>query len=372
MRITFVIPTASLGGGTRVVAIYGKALMRMGHTVRIVSQPPGPASALKKLRLRLKGKSKIARQPSHSHLEGTGLDHHILDLHRPVEDSDVPDADVIIATWWETAEWVNKLSPSKGSKVYFIQHHEIFPYLPVARCKATYRMPLHKIVVARWLQEVMSAEYGDTAVDLVPNSVDRNQFFAPDRGKQSTPTVGFLYATAPFKGLDTLLSALETVRRACPDVRIISFGSQQPTDQFPLPNGVEFFFRPSQDQIRNLYSQCDVWVTASRSEGFNLPAMEAMACRTPVVSTRTGWPEEAIRSSINGILVDIDDGSGLASGIQWVLSRSDQEWRALSENAYATVASSSWENSAKIFEEALKRACRRSRCTDITAICSCL
>ena len=42
-------------------------------------------------------------------------------------DVDVPDGDLIIATWWETAEWVNALSPNKGAKVYFIQHHEIFP-----------------------------------------------------------------------------------------------------------------------------------------------------------------------------------------------------------------------------------------------------
>jgi len=31
--------------------------------------------------------------------------------------------------------------------------------------------------------------------------------------------------------------------------------------------------------------------------------MEAMACRTPVVSTNTGWPSEAIKSGWNGILV---------------------------------------------------------------------
>ena len=28
-------------------------------------------------------------------------------------------ADVVIATWWETAEWVNALSRKKGEKIYF-------------------------------------------------------------------------------------------------------------------------------------------------------------------------------------------------------------------------------------------------------------
>jgi glycosyltransferase involved in cell wall biosynthesis len=56
--------------------------------------------------------------------------------------------------------------------------------------------------------------------------------------------------------------------------------------------------------------------------GFNLPAMEAMACRRPVVATRTTWPAEAVKSE-NGILVDFDDRVGLARGAEWVLTRSD-------------------------------------------------
>src|SRR6185503_16030488 len=142
---------------------------------------------------------------------------------RPVTDDDVPDGDIVIATWWETAEWVNALGPGKGAKVYFIQHHEIFPYLPVSRCHATYRFPMHKIVIARWLKEVMSTQYGDKVVDLVPNSVDRTQFFSAVRGKQSVPTVGFLYATAEFKGLDVLLTALKLVHERLPNLRLISF-----------------------------------------------------------------------------------------------------------------------------------------------------
>jgi hypothetical protein len=114
--------------------------------------------------------------------------------HRPVTDRDLPDADVVIATWWETAEWVARLAPSKGAKCYFIQHHEVFDWLPVERVRSTYRLPLHKIVIARWLASLMKNEYGDAHVDLVPNSVDHRQFFAAPRSKQAKPTVGFIYS----------------------------------------------------------------------------------------------------------------------------------------------------------------------------------
>jgi glycosyltransferase involved in cell wall biosynthesis len=370
MQITFISPTVNMGGGTKVIGIYASQLTRMGHAVRVVSPPPRAPSTSRKLKSWLKGNGWPSNpsQPK-SYFDGSGTDHRVLDRWRPVTDTDVPDGDVVIATWWETAEWVNALSPSKGAKVYFIQGHEIFPNLPVARCHATYRLPLHKIVVARWLKEVMHKFYGDDVVDVVPNSVDRTQFFASARGKQLIPTVGFLYATTGIKGLDVLLEALRTVRQRIPDLRTLSFGSERPIPELPLPEVTEFFLSPPQDEIRNLYSRCDVWVTASRSEGFNLPAMEAMACRTPIVATRIGWPEESVRSGKNGILVDIDDPAAIADGVEWVLSRSDEDWRVLSSNAYEAASSGSWEASAAMFERALEHACRRSARGEIAGKC---
>lgn len=361
MRVTFVLPRVGMSGGIRVIAIYSRALDARGHEVTLVSPPPQDLPFRRKLKSFFKGSGWPPRPlPFKSHLDGLGLDHRVLETWRTVADSDVPDADVVIATWWETAEWVNALGPNKGAKVYFIQHHEVFPHLPVSRCQATYRLPMHKIVIARWLKEVMSTQYGDDVVDLVPNSVDRAQFFSTVRSRQAVPTVGFLYATAGFKGLDVSLSAIRILRERFPDLRLICFGVEHPNANLPLPDGAEFSFSPPQDQIRNLYSQCDVWITASRSEGFNLPAMEAMACRTPVVSTRAGWPEEAIETGKNGVLVDVDDVEQLARGVHWILSLSADEWESLSQCAYETAASGSWEESADRFERALVHARQRA------------
>ncbi len=370
MRITFISPTVNMSGGVRVMAIYARALMKMGHDVCIVSPPPASSPPMRKLKSWLRGNGWPEDATGRSHLDGSELDHRILDRWRPITDDDVPDGDVVIATWWETAEWVGTLSARKGAKVYFIQHHEIHDYLQVARCHATYRLPFHKIVIARWLKRVMSEQYGDSTVDVVPNSVDRTQFFAPVRGKQLRPSVGFLYSKVNFKGLDLTLAALRIVRERIPDLRMISFGSERPSPDLALPKGTEFFHLPPQDELRNLYARCDVWLTASRSEGFNLPALEAMACRTPVVSTRAGWPEEAVKSCWNGVLVDVDDVRGLAQGVEWLLSRSEEEWANLSANAYATAAAGSWQDSAKLFEEALEHACMRSALGEIAGRCT--
>lgn len=361
MKITFILPTIDMSGGIRVVVMHAKELISRGHSVFIVARPPHPIPLIDKVKALIRGQGwrTLPRQRL-SHFDDSGLDYKILNKFRPVTDDDIPDADIVIATWWLTAEWVGALSTRKGAKVYFIQHHELFPYVPAERCKATYRMPLHKIVVSNWLKDLMSSDYGDDAVDLVPNSVDRSQFHSEPRGKQRMPTVGLLYSRASFKGVDLSLKALARLRARFTDLRILCFGSERPSPVLPLEDDVEFFQLPSQEKIRDIYSACDVWVTASHSEGFNLPAMEAMACRTPVVATRTGWPEMAIKSGWNGVLVDVNDLDGLTRGIASVLTQSEQEWRNMSGNAYATVADSSWERSAEMFEQALHRARQRA------------
>src|SRR5262245_53564376 len=135
-----------MGGGTKVVAIYAQELMRRGHTVCLISVPQPQLSLKEKLKHLLKRGELPARLNLPSHLDAFELDHRVIDVWRPVTDKDVPDADIVIATWWETAEWVRCLSSRKGAKVYFIQGHEVFPYLPVERSRATYQLPLHKVV----------------------------------------------------------------------------------------------------------------------------------------------------------------------------------------------------------------------------------
>ncbi|MGE8177014.1 glycosyltransferase family 4 protein [Pseudomonas fluorescens] len=360
MKVTFVLPVVNMSGGIRVVAIYAKALFERGHDVTLVSPPAPPVPLQRKMKNFITGEGWPISARSPSHLDGLGLDHRVIEKYRPIVDSDVPDADVIIATWWETAEWVNSLGHAKGVKVYFVQGHEVFPNCPVDRVVATYKMPLHKITISKWLADIMSMEYGDSNVSLVGNSVDHQQFFSAPRGKQRCPTIGFLYHEAPLKGLDVALQVVALLEKKFSTLRVITFGSAPPSGFFKLPASLEFHLSPDQDRVRDLYAQCDVWLAASRSEGFNLTAMEAMACRAPVVSTRTGWPLEAISCFKNGVLADIDDIDALARGVERLLTLDELEWRAVSERACQTVASSSWEHSAKLFEAALNNACVRS------------
>lgn len=351
MRITFVSPLVNMGGGTRVIALQAQGLARRGHQVTVVSSGPPRRSLRRWCRDLLQGRWRSS--PSSSHFDSVDVPHVRLPDDRPMVDADLPDADVVIATWWETAEWVARLSASKGKKAYFVQGHEVFPFLPQDRCRATYHLPLAKIVVSKWLADIMASAYGDHGAQVVLNGVDHQQFFAPERGRQARPTVGFIFSTSDVKGGDLALDVVRRLRQRQPGLRLLSFSTQS----FPAAAslGIEFHHSPPQDRLRALYAQCDVWLSTSRSEGFNLPAMEAMACRTPVVSTRTGWPVHGIVEGVNGRLADVDDVAGLVEAVEKVLMQNDAQWRAMSAAAFRTVTDATWERSTEAFEHALQR-----------------
>lgn len=354
MRITFISPAGTMSGGCRVIAIYARSLRERGHDVTVVTMAQPVRRTLKE---RLFGSPGPRLQPP-SHFDIEQVPVKLIEGKDHVDDTDLPDADVVIATWWTTIEWVHALSTRKGEKFHFCQGHEAFSFLPIERVRAAYRLPVNKIVVARWLADLMRDTYGSDFADIVPNGVDQRLFYAVPRGKQPKPTIGLLYASADVKRFDLAFQAIERVRRNLPNLRVLCFGNEGPAS--PLPDFVAFSLKPAQHTLREIYASCDVWLTASSSEGFNLPAMEAMACRTPVVATQTGWPAEAVVTGVNGACVGVDDLEGLVRETEQVLRLSDADWRAMSQRAFETVRDSSWDRSTELFEQALQRVVERS------------
>lgn len=356
MKITFLCAAVSQGGGSRVVAIYAKKLLDMGHDVTVVSRQPKPVSRQSRVMDRLTGRSSKG-DPSRRtiHFDYLGDRHRWIPWKWPVDADDLPDADILIATWWRTAYEVRMMPPEKGKKVYFVQHHEIFDHVPQDLASASYLLPLKKITIADWLVDTMAQTYGDTDVIKVENSVDTTMFQAPPRERNAVPTVGLLYSNARFKGIEISREAISIARQTFPELQIKSFGKKHPTADHPLPEGYDFFQDPPQDKIKEIYADCDVWLCGSHAEGFHLPPLEAMACRTPVVATRVGGTVETVTDGKNGYLVDVGDAKALGARLVDVLQLPPERWRAMSDAAHARAHSYTWDDAAQAFEAALVR-----------------
>ncbi len=361
MRITFVLPHAGLSGGARVCAIYAEGLHRRGHQVAVVSTPRPQPELARKVKSLLRGRGWPKEEPELSWFDGLDVPHRMLERVRPVTDADVPDADVVIATYWITGPWVAALAPRKGAKAIFVQGYEAAPWRFEPALDAVWRLPLTKIVVASWLAELARERFGDANAYLVPNSVDTHHFCAPPRGRQPRPTLGMLYSTLRAKGADVAVAALERVRARVPELRVIAFSVDRVSAEMPLPAWIEFHYRPPQDEIPRLYARCDVWLCASRREGFSLPALEAMACRCPVVSTRMGGPADFVEEGVNGFLVDVQDAAALSERLLRILGFEEAQWKRMSDAALATARGYTWDDATALLESALAEIAETAR-----------
>ncbi|MEL6113571.1 MAG: hypothetical protein AAFR20_12290, partial [Pseudomonadota bacterium] len=91
-----------------------------GHDVWVVSRPKRPRSTGLQARVRRTWKT-LTQPPQNTAtplLDFLGDRHIVLDRFRPVEAADVPDADAVIATWWETAPSVAAFPPEKGRNAW--------------------------------------------------------------------------------------------------------------------------------------------------------------------------------------------------------------------------------------------------------------
>jgi glycosyltransferase involved in cell wall biosynthesis len=357
MKITFLSAAPDLSGGSKVIAIHARLLREAGHDVRVVARrPPVPS-------VRHRVRSLVRRTPLHrpvrpedSHFALQGVP---LDLHEgPTRIEHVPDADVLVATWWETAEWIRDFPARKGAKAYFVQGWERYVEgMPGERVDATLRLHYRKVTISRFLVDVIERVGGDKDVALVPNALDPGQFDAPPRGRAQSPTVGFVYSHSHWKGCDVVLDAITAMRARRPELRVIAFGTEAPTDPALLA-GIEFELRPAQSRIPELYRSTDVWLSGSRLEGFGLPALEAMGCRTPLVSTRYGAPIDLICDGENGFLVDQENATAMAERALAVLDATPEAWAKMSEAAHRSAHGWTWADASKAMEAALAGARR--------------
>src|SRR3546814_161154 len=164
MRISFVLPCSGRYpiGGFRIVYEYANRLADRGHQVSIVHFAAFPELMPTKRLIRAAG------QWVRDRITGGYLPKSWFKLSPKVATywgyapsvGIFPDADVVIATAWQTAEVVDRLPAAKGRKFYLIQHLEDWTG-PRERVLATWKLPLEKLVIARWLKDI-AIELGES------------------------------------------------------------------------------------------------------------------------------------------------------------------------------------------------------------------
>jgi glycosyltransferase involved in cell wall biosynthesis len=138
-------------------------------------------------------------------------------------------------------------------------------------------------------------------------------------------------ADVAMKGLKFLLEAVAKLRTERDDVHLVVIGKRKPggasdatIKRLGLEDHVEFVTGVEEQRIIELYSEAEMAVVPSLYEGFSLPAIEAMACGTPLVGTTGGAVPEVIgKDGDTAMVVPPGDSEALAAKIRWGLEQQD-------------------------------------------------
>jgi len=265
-----------------------------------------------------------------------------------LHERNIPDGDAIVASGWPTAEYVADYSSTKGRKFYLLQHYETW-WGPEARVRATWQLPLCKIVIARWL-EAIAHQLGETSI-YVPNGLDFDAFGCdvPVRERQR-PEVLMLSHSMEWKGTSDGLKALEVARRAVPNLTATLFGVQPEPPH--LPQWINYVRNPPQSRLRELYNNATVFLSPSWAEGWPLPPAEAMICGAALVCTNIGGHIEYAEHERNALLAPARSPEGLADALIRMLN--DHALRqCLAEQARLDIGRFTWSSAVARFEAAL-------------------
>jgi glycosyltransferase involved in cell wall biosynthesis len=357
MQVTFLMPGYVWGpsGGARVIYEYANQLVNRGHQVTLVhpqrcqDSPSAPFQfgAMGILREARNTQFKLREMFTKPSIDWQRLDARVRLEYVPSPDSrHIPDADAVFATAWYTAAPVLDLPPAKGRKFYLIQGYETWMG-PKHRVDATWRFPLHKVVVSQWLRR-LGSDLGCGDIACVPNAIDHSRYkiIRPSIGRPKQ--VAMLFSSVPLKGSIDGIRALEIVRHRHPDLQAVFFGAGR--RQSWLPRWVRYYRNPSQDFIVDeIYNGSQVFMSPSWQEGFSLPVAEAAACGCAIASTASGGIGDYIQGGVSGLLSKPKDPAALADNLRLLLEDDGLRLK-LADAARESVCRLTWDRSAALLE----------------------
>lgn len=147
------------------------------------------------------------------------------------------------------------------------------------------------------------------------------------------------------KNLPALAAAWQTVAAIHPTLRLVLCGPADPRRDRAfagLPR-VDRLGKVAQADLVGLMCRARCVVVPSLYEGFGLPALEAMACGTPVVAARAGSLPEVCADTVELVATD---AAAIAAGVIRVLEDRNRA-QARADVARERAGTFSWERSAR-------------------------
>lgn len=169
------------------------------------------------------------------------------------------------------------------------------------------------------------------------------------------------------KGFHRVIDVLPGVLKKFPDLKYLIVGGPGPEGDWSerlrqqvknlrLENAVKFLGTMPSEKLKTPLSAADIFVLATRNEGWANVFLEAMACGLPVVTTDVGGNREVVCRDELGIVVPFDDAEQLESAL---VSAFNRKWDKAAILSYT--AENSWDSRVKVLKDAFTKLVRDSK-----------
>lgn len=337
-RFLFCVPTTQLSGGVKVIFTLADLLVNAGHHVDVFSWRGIP--------------------------EWYKLSASLLAV-KDLAEVDMSKYDFVLVS---NAMMLPMVLPNiKSAKcIFFAQDYEAFHHsnLPVYESfmavspvfDKLYSLPVPIIATSEPIRECIRERTGRESYH-VPVGLDRTVFKPQPRvtaGERKRILLVGNYMM-PYKGMADARDAVEMLSREIP-VELVVITQEERGRYFfnDCSYPVTVHFSPTNTDVPPIIASCDVYCCSSWYEGLGLPALEAFACGTPVVSTMTIGVFDYARDRDNLLLAEPNNPQSIYVRLKEVLS--DEQLRSqLVAGGYATIARGyDWETSERMFLDAIR------------------
>lgn len=348
-RINFVLPGSGHDpvGGMKILYEYANRLTDQGYSVNVIHSPIYRKDFTFWERLK-KYVRYIHRKLNNSYRPDSWfkINNSVNLLWVPtLNQKYIPDADLVVASSWETAEFVSEYDQSKGDKYYFIQHFETWSG-DKDRVLNTWKLPLKKIVSAKWLEDI--AYDIDEDVVRIPYGFNFDFFkITKPIEKRDDNHISMMYHILEWKGCETAIEALRIAKESNEKLTA-TFFSAYPSPK-NLPDWINYYQNPSQQQLRDIYNNSAIFLSASVYEGWGMPGCEAMMCGCALVMTNVGGHREYAIQDETALLAFAGDSHKLANHILTLTNNRNLRIE-LAKNASKYVKKFTWDYAIKKFK----------------------
>jgi glycosyltransferase involved in cell wall biosynthesis len=183
------------------------------------------------------------------------------------------------------------------SSVQNIGRHYRRAVVPLVAKKA-----FHIVTVSEYSKQRIIAELGipEFRITVIPNAIGEFWFERRKKTISDRPYILTVSGEAPSKNLVRLIQAFAHIHRVQPQIRLIVVGVKPTAHHYfqavadSLGVGADVILTPflSDDELKCLYQNAELYVCSSLAEGFGIPVLEAMAMGIPLAcSDQTSMPE---------------------------------------------------------------------------------